>query len=76
MIYVLIGKYDEMADLWSCGTIMYLILCGSPPFTADDPKQTIEVVKKGVITWEESEWKHIFSERAAILIYACNKICV
>merc|ERR1712003_85259 len=31
---VLDGEYDHMCDLWSCGVVMYLLLCGCLPFTA------------------------------------------
>lgn len=45
---VLKGSYDNKCDVWSCGVLMYLILCGYPPFFGSSRKS----VAKRIMTKE------------------------
>ena len=36
---VINGKYNEKCDIWACGVIMYIMLCGKPPFYSNDEEE-------------------------------------
>lgn len=36
---VLKGDYDNSCDIWSLGIILYIFLCGYPPFEGDNSKE-------------------------------------
>mmetsp|Transcript_30485 Transcript_30485/g.67079 ORF Transcript_30485/g.67079 Transcript_30485/m.67079 type:complete len:369 (-) Transcript_30485:139-1245(-) len=65
---VLKGNYTESCDLWSLAVIMYILLCGYPPFDGNgDDALTLKLVRKGDYSFDESEWGKI-SEDAKDLI--------
>nr|CAH8849522.1 unnamed protein product [Trichobilharzia regenti] len=39
--------HGRAVDWWSLGTLMYDMLSGSPPFTGDDRRQTIDLILRG-----------------------------
>jgi len=56
---VLQGKYDKACDLWSCGVILYMMLVGYPPFRGKTEQEVLQKVRKGVFTFESTDWRHI-----------------
>lgn len=53
---VLTGKYNEKCDVWSLGVILYILLCGYPPFYGENNKEILEAVKKGKLDFSSREW--------------------
>ncbi|CAD8079716.1 unnamed protein product [Paramecium primaurelia] len=59
---VLKKKYDEKCDLWSCGVILYILLCGYPPFDGKTEDKIMEKVSKGVYSFDSQEWEDVSKE--------------
>ena len=60
---VLEKKYDHKCDIWSCGVILYILLCGEAPFDGDSDEIIMENVRKGEFDFNREEWG-IISEGA------------
>lgn len=70
---VLQGKYDCRCDAWSLGVILYILLCGYPPFYGETDAEVLTKVKAGVFSFSGPEWKRV-SEEAKDLIRQLIKI--
>ena len=64
---VLNKNYNEKCDLWSCGVILYFMLCGKVPFNGKNEKELFENIHKGKYDLESYPWG-IISENAKDLI--------
>ena len=49
-------------DLWSIGVILYIMLCGRPPFNARTEDAIIKKVKRGVWEFQGEIWNSISKE--------------
>ena len=60
-------KYDSKCDVWSCGVILYILLCGTPPFNGKNDDIIMEKIKEGTFKIEGEEWEKI-SDQAKSLV--------
>ncbi len=62
---VLRRKYGKECDIWSCGVILYILLCGVPPFYGENEKQIFDMVMQGRLDFETEPWPKV-SEPAKV----------
>lgn len=59
--------YDTQVDAWSMGVILYILLCGFPPFHDDNQALLFEQIKNGKYDFPDPWWSNI-SDQAKDLV--------
>jgi calcium-dependent protein kinase len=64
---VLTGNYSIDCDMWSAGCMLYILLCGYPPFEGDDDYELCQQILKGRVEFDGDEWKDISKEAKSLI---------
>ncbi|KAJ1379586.1 Serine/threonine-protein kinase, active site [Sesbania bispinosa] len=64
---VLKRNYGPEVDVWSAGVILYILLCGVPPFWAESEQGVALAILRSVIDFKREPWPQI-SESAKSLV--------
>ena len=51
--------YDEKCDEWSCGVLMYILLCGEPPFQGNSEEEIFKKIKKCQYSFKPKEFDEV-----------------
>jgi len=62
-------SYDKSVDMWSIGVILYILLCGYPPFYADNAPALFKKIMDVQYDFDDPSWDDV-SEDAKNLIKA------
>jgi calcium/calmodulin-dependent protein kinase I len=61
------APYDQAVDMWSIGVIIYVVLCGYPPFTDQNQSELFRKIRMSNWKFKGEEWENV-SEEAKDLI--------
>ncbi|GLT49745.1 hypothetical protein SLA2020_232790 [Shorea laevis] len=64
---VLKRNYGPEVDIWSAGVILYILLCGVPPFWAETEQGVALAILRGAIDFKREPWPQI-SDSAKSLV--------
>ncbi|KAJ0042717.1 hypothetical protein Pint_17369 [Pistacia integerrima] len=64
---VLTGGYNQAADVWSAGVILYILLSGMPPFWGNTKSRIFDAVRAADLRFPSNPWDNI-SESAKKLV--------
>jgi calcium-dependent protein kinase len=59
---VLFHYYSEKCDIWSLGVILFILLCGNPPFGGVTDDEIVKSVKKTHFAFNNPIWKNVSDE--------------
>jgi len=60
-------KYDSKVDMWSIGVILYILLCGFPPFTNGNRLALYNLIKSGRYSFPSPYWDHITQDATSCI---------
>lgn len=64
---VLKRNYGQEIDIWSAGVILYILLCGVPPFWAETEQGVAQAILRGNLDFKREPWPNV-SENAKDLV--------
>lgn len=59
---VLQGGYDERCDVWSAGVVLYIMLCGYPPFYGDTDVEIFRMIRQCAFDITLPEWHSVSAD--------------
>lgn len=60
--------YSNKCDIWSIGVIAYVLLCGFPPFHAENERKTLQLVMEAPIEFPSPIWDDVSVEAKAFIL--------
>ena len=55
-------SYDKSVDMWSVGVILYILLCGYPPFYADNAPALFKKIMEVQYDFDDPSWEDVSND--------------
>jgi len=65
--------YDNSVDMWSVGVIIYILLCGYPPFYADNAPALFKKIMEVKYDFEDPAWDNVSQEAKDLISHLLVK---
>ena len=70
---VIAENYNEKCDIWSCGVILYILLCGYPPFNGSSNVDIFHNIQYSEPLFVAEEWKDVSPSAIDLIKKMLNK---
>lgn len=70
---VLLGTYNEKCDIWSCGIILYIMLCGGPPFNGSNNNEIFNEIIDGQLVFKGEVWNYVSNDASNLITQMLQK---
>ena len=60
-------NYDEKCDIWSCGIILYILLCGYPPFNGPSNNDIYSAIQHSKLLFKKENWQDVSKEAISLI---------
>jgi serine/threonine protein kinase len=64
---ILLGVQCKATDIWAAGVVLYILLCGFPPFYSKSNREVLEKSARGLYSMDSKDWECV-SEEAKDLV--------
>ena len=61
------SENNEKCDIWSCGVVLYILLCGKPPFNGRKDEEIVKRVMSGVVSFSDPIWESISNDAIKLI---------
>ena len=66
-------EYDEKADIWSCGILLYILFCGYAPFNGNTDAEIYCAILQKNLVFDSTDWENVSHEGKDLIRNMLNK---